>query len=592
MNNEQNTVKTQQLQGNDIFISDTFRCFLFPTILSLLGGTICNFSDGIIVGNLLGADGLAAMSIVTPVFFIFTTLGSLIGVGGATLASVRIGQNDMDGVNRLFSLSLSLMLLTGIVFSALGMIFLQPLLTFLGAEGSIRALAEDYCRYFIPGAWTTMLIYIPLNFFRITGRPGLGAWMFGAMALGNIVLSLLLMLPMGMGIGGVALGTVLGTTLALLISLKGFLDKGAQLRLCSFGSELKTIPALLSTGSPMALTNLLTVLRTLLYNRLLLYMIGTAGVTVFAVLSNVNTFALAILSGVSQTLAPLTGVFYGERDTQSVKRVMSVAARWGLCLIGGFALLLILLWKQVCFAFGVTDPELFSSARLALSLFAVSLLPAMLSNLFQFHFMTIRVVWLANVISVCRCMALPLLSSLLLAQITPMGIWGGFLLGEVLTIPVFLSFAAVTAKKKKLCAPLLLDEHDKREGKAIAFSVLSNTDAVMEASEKISDFCEKNDLDPKRSMLISLSLEELLISTIDHAFDDQRGESMDVRLLVSGEDIIMRIRNGGREYDAIRYFNEHPDDIDECLGIQMIVAGARNVQYTRTLGVNNLTVLI
>ena len=592
MNNEQDTVKTKQLHGNDIFIADTFRRFLFPTILSLLGGTICNLTDGIIVGNLLGNDGLAAMSIVTPVFFIFTTLGSLIGVGGATLAAVRVGKNDMDGVNRLFSLSLALMLITGAVFSALGMVFLQPLLTFLGAEGDIRLLAEDYCRHFIPGAWTTMLIYIPLNFFRITGKPGLGAWMFGAMALGNIGLSLLLMLPLGMGIGGVALGTVLGTGLALLVSLKGFFEKDSVLRLCAFGGELKTIPALLSTGSPMALTNLLTVLRTLLYNRLLLSMLGTAGVTVFAVLSNVNTFALAILSGVSQTLAPLTGVFYGERDTQSAKRVMSVAIRWGLCLITGFALLLALLWKPVCLAFGVTDPALFSSARLALSLFAVSLLPAMVNSLFQFHFMTIRIVWLANVISVCRCLLMPLLMSLLLAQTTPEGVWSGFPAGEALTILTFLLLARLYSKKSGLSRTLLLNDKAQREGKAIAFSVMSDTDAVMEASEKISAFCENNDLDAKRSMLISLSLEELLLSTIEHAFDGQRGESMDVRLFVSGEDVIMRIRNGGREYDAIRFFREHPDDIEESLGISMIVAGARDVKYTRTLGVNNLTVLI
>ena len=125
MDNEQNENAARTLRGNDIFISDTFRRFLFPTILSLLGGTICNFSGGIIVGNIMGSQGLATMGIVTPVFFIFTTLGSLFGVGGATLASIKVGQGDMDGVNRLFSLSLALILTVGALASALGMIFLE-----------------------------------------------------------------------------------------------------------------------------------------------------------------------------------------------------------------------------------------------------------------------------------------------------------------------------------------------------------------------------------------------------------------------------------------------------------------------------------
>ena len=591
MNKEQNENGGVDLHGNDIFIADTFRRFLFPTILSLLGGTICNFSDGIIVGNTLGPDGLAAMGIVTPAFFIFTTLGSLIGVGGATLASVRVGRDDVPGVNRLFTLTLFLMLAVGLAASALGTVFLEPLLTFLGAEGEIRELAREYCKYFIPGGFTTMLIYIPLNFFRITGRPGIGAWMFGIMAVGNIGLSLLFMLPLGMGIGGVALGTVLGTTLALLYSLKGFFAKGSVLRLRAFGSELRTVPSLLATGSPMALTNLLTVLRTLLYNRLLLAVLGNGGVSVFAVLSNVNTFALAILSGVSQTLAPLTGVFFGERDVISAKRVIVIASRWGLCLTAGFALLLAIFWKSVCFMFGLNDPALFSSARLALTLFGVSLLPAMINSLFQFHYMTIRRVWMANLISVCRCLVLPLLCSLLCSRTLADGVWVGFPAGELLTIGVFFLCAMAFARKNGLGAPLLLDERDEREGKALAFSVLSNTEACMEASEKISAFCESNELDPKRSMLISLSLEELLLSTVEHAFGNEGG-SIDVRLLVRGDDVIMRIRNGGAEFDPIRFFNEHPDDIDECLGIQMIVAGARDVKYTRTLGVNNLTVLI
>lgn len=587
-----NNPNDRLLKDNDIFISSTFRKFLLPTILSLLGGTICNFTDGIIVGNVMGAKGLAAMGIVTPIFFVYTTLGSLLGVGGAALASISVGRDDMDGVNRLFSLSLTLIVLIGLTVSFIGIIALDPLLNFLGAEGEIRELAREYCLFYLPGAWTTMLLYIPLNFFRITGKPNMGAWMFVIMAIANIVLSLFFMITLKMGIKGVALGTVIGTSLALLFSLKGFFAKDSPLHLCRFGSEIKTIPSLLVTGSPMALTNLLSVLRTLCYNRLLFALLGMGGVTVFAVLTNVNTFALAILSGVSQTLVPLTGVFYGERDTQSASRVMSIAVRWGMILAAVFALLLTILWKPICLMFGLDDPALFSSARLALVLFGASMLPAMLNNLFQFHYMTIRIVWLANLISFCRGFAFPILLSLALVQFTPQAVWGGIPLGELLTIPAMLLFAFIYAKKKGLSQVLLLDERDRAAGKAIAFSVANNVEAIMEASEKISDFCATNELDAKRSMLISLALEELLTSVTDHAFKEGTVNSMDVRLFATGENVILRIRNGGREFDPIHFFETHLDDIDQCLGIQMIVSGARDVKYTRTLGVNNLAVLI
>ena len=580
------------LISNGIFISDTFRKFLFPTILSLLGGTICNFSSGIIVGNIMGKQGLAVMSIVTPVFFIYTTLGSLFGVGGAALAAIRIGREDMDGVNRLFSLSLMLILTVGLAVSALGFVLLHPLLTLLGARGEIRELARLYCIYFLPGAWTTMLIYIPLNFFRITGKPGMGARMFGIMAVGNIGLTLYFMLSLKMGMKGVALGTVLGNTIALLYSLTGFLRKDSPLKLCCFRSELHTIPTLMLTGSPMALTNLLSVFRILFYNRILILLLGDGGVTVFSVIASVNTFALAILSGVSQTLVPLTGVFYGERDTQSVRFVMKTAIRWGMALTTCATLVIILFWKPICLMFGLSDASLFPEARLALIMFALSLLPAMISNLYQFHYMTIRVVWLANLISVCRSLVLPALFSILASYFSPHGVWIGLLLGELMAIPVFIFGSRVYGRKRELTSALLLDERDMAKGKVIAFSVENTVDAVMEASQKISKFCAGNKLDTKCSMLISLSIEELLLSIIDHAFVDGEANSMDVRLFVTDEDVIIRIRNGGNEFNPIRFFEANPDDIELSLGIQMIVTSAKDVRYMRTLGVNNLTVLI
>ena len=585
--------RQSSLQGNDIFISAAFRRFLFPTILSLLGASVCNIADSAIVGNVMGTQGLAAMSLVSPLFFICTTLGSLIGVGGATLASIRVGRGDIDGVNRMLTLSLSLLVLLGLSLSAAGLIFIEPLLDMLYAvDGELREMARDYCLAFIPGALANMILYIPLNFLRITGKPGAGAWMFGIMAVSNIAICLVLLLSFDMGLKGVGLAMVLGSAIALLYGFGCFFKKDCPLRFAPFFSELKQIPSLIVTGSPMALTNLLTFLRTLGYNHMLIACLGVGGVSVFAVLGNVSTFALALLSGVWQTIAPLTGVFYGERDTQSVRRVMFVSLRWGFFISAAFALLVCLAWKPACLAFGMSDASLFPQARLALSLFGLSVIPAMVSGSFQSYYMTIRVVWLANLISACRSLILPVAISLLASRLSPEYVWSGFLLGELLTIPVFFVCARLVAKARGMSGVLLLDERDSREGKAIAFSVLSNIGAIMEASEKISVFCEQNRLDPKRSILISLSLEELLISISEHAFDEGETGSMDIRLFATGDDVVMRIRNGGREFDPIKFFENNPNDIDQCLGIQIIVMGAKEVKYTRTLGVNNLTVLI
>ena len=75
-------------KNNDFFIRSTFRTYLIPTILAILGTTITVLIDSIIIGNFIGEKGLAALNLVKPVYFTFMTLGSLISVGAAANASV------------------------------------------------------------------------------------------------------------------------------------------------------------------------------------------------------------------------------------------------------------------------------------------------------------------------------------------------------------------------------------------------------------------------------------------------------------------------------------------------------------------------
>ena len=144
----------------------------------------------------------------------------------------------------------------------------------------------------------------------------------------------------------------------------------------------------------------------------------------------------------------------------------------------------------------------------------------------------------------------------------------------------------------------------------------------MDASQRISSFCSENDLDPSRSMLISLSLEEMLLSIKDHCFPEDETQNINIRILVipdseqEQETIVLRIRCSGIPFNPIEYYESRkaelttpsdsaPDDadaldtlddllggLDDSLGIAMIVAAAPEVDYKTTFGVNNLTIIL
>lgn len=158
---------------------------------------------------------------------------------------------------------------------------------------------------------------------------------------------------------------------------------------------------------------------------------------------------------------------------------------------------------------------------------------------------------------------------------------------------------------------MLLDRRYEESGQTIAFSVHSRVEEILEASRRISSFCEENVLDPKRSMLISLSLEEMLVSIKEHSFPGEEDQDISIRILIvpgegpqGRETIVLRIRCSGAPFNPIDYYERHRqsaagsggldllDSLDDSLGIAMIAAAASSVDYKTTFGVNNLTVTL
>ena len=203
-------------------------------------------------------------------------------------------------------------------------------------------------------------------------------------------------------------------------------------------------------------------------------------------------------------------------------------------------------------------------------------------------------------------------------------------LGLILIVPAALALALLAApfcrlfgvtdaaalavflhRHTELRGPLLL-ERRYEAGRFIAFSVHSTPDEITDASARISSFCEENALAARQSMMIALSLEEMLVSIQEHCFPDDPSQSINVRILIAPEDesgerpVILRIRCSGVPFNPIDYYERRKaetagqldkldallEGLDDSLGIAMIVSAAHTVDYKTTFGINNLTVIL
>jgi Na+-driven multidrug efflux pump len=560
------------MEDNDILINKCFRKYLFPSILALLGGNISIMIDNVIAGSVIGSDALAATSLVYPVFFIWTTLGMLVNAGAASLASVAIGKNDKKTTNRLFTLAILLSLVLGGMVSVLTTVFLAPLTRSLGAAGNLYGMVYDYCRILCPGGLGIVLLYLPLNFFRIQGRARLGMAIFIIMAALDIALDLLFVLVFNMGMAGLALATVLSALIAVALVAPFLFFKDDAYQVVAVRDALELVKAILKTGSPLALGNFYSMVRLFLLN--------------------------VIILAVGGPMAAV-GVFYGELDLTSVKKVVKLALKFGLRAMTGFFLLTLLFAKPICLLFGLDTPEQLQMAMPAVIICAFSLIGAMGNNVFIYYYLTIGRMGLANLITLLRGLALAVLLAFLFSKIMGLyGVWFSFTVSEAATFLIlWATVRRVLVKEPDLQGILLINQNSAAKSQSISFSVANNTEAIMGSSEKIGEFCESAALTPKQAMMVSLAIEEILLLLTEHAFSNGNKHFIDVRIYVGDEDIIMRFRCDGKKFNPITYYqtelqNAAELNLGDSMGLQLISKSVKQVEYTTNFGLNNLIIKI
>ena len=137
-------MQDRQLQRSDFFLKSIYGKYLTASVLAMLATSVSGMIDTVIVGRFMGETGLSAMSLVSPVYLVYYTVGAVVGMGGSIAANMAIGRNDYAGYRRLFTLSFWTALALCAVTTALGLAFLDGLVALLGGEGETGELMRDY----------------------------------------------------------------------------------------------------------------------------------------------------------------------------------------------------------------------------------------------------------------------------------------------------------------------------------------------------------------------------------------------------------------------------------------------------------------
>ncbi len=565
------------------FIRKIYMAALMPNVIAVLGGTINVFFDGVLVGQRLHEAGLSAVSQSLPIYLILCTVGSLFGSGASFISSQALGENDKEKGVRIFKAGLTTAFIAGIVVCAIGLVFLNPITRILSTAETYD-MVRDYVGITLIGGVFKVLLYIPFFYLRLEGKNKRSASAMLTMTVLNIVLDYLLLFVFDgifpNPIQGAAWASVVATAVACIMSFIYLFTDHPNF---TFGVDFFTKDDwmdVINYGSPMALNNVLSSFRILLLNLILKSMSLSGMVAIFAVLNNINEFSLCIQNGVPQTASAMTGIFFGEKDSKALKDLVKEEFRCGMALSAVYALVLIGFSGEVAGLFGASV-----DCTIAVLCFATSLFVATANSILSYYFNAIGRIEMANLITACRGFLLMVVFCFVFSY-TGKFVWLFYPATELVTFALVLWVGLSVARKESLTKFYLIDESFEKSGKSVSFTVSCDEEEICMISQHISGFCEENEFSPRKSMAISLAIEEILMIISQKSL---MGEgTMDLRVLENGDNAIVRVRSGGARYNPIE---EMTDNLD-YMGVQMINKMAEKIEYLSSLGVNTLIIFL
>lgn len=566
------------------FLHGTYRGAVIPGIVSYFSSNLALLADGILVGRYVGVNGLAAIGLCTPVFLVISLVGGFVACGAETLCSKALGGNDDARARRVYAAQLGLMVLFSALFVAVGALLMAPIADLLSdGDPALIPLVTDYARIYLLGAPALLLTFPPFWFLPLDGKNGSVTVMMLIMGGGNILLDVWFLWGLNLGVRGAALASVLSAGAAALYGM-AVLHTGRHtfaLRLgLPWGRDWIKYAA---AGSPEAFNYLFQALRVLTVNRIMQPVGGNAMVARYAVVSAMAAVSEAVTVGVPQSGTAILGVYCGERDNPSALILIRMQLRVGLIGCAVFALLLGFGAPAISWAYQV--PGL----SLPLWTLGLSLFPVLVLNILSGYYRVAGRELLANALIILRTYAFCVLSLLMLKALGA-NLWLFQVVEALMTLLVWTALTEIIRlreKNKPLSRWLLMDRTLEDAGNSINFSSPSDLQSICDASERIGSFCAANELGPKQTMRISLSLEEMM--TLITQFNPDITLSFDVRVFAVQGVIGIRIRYGGIDFNPLA--PEYEDD-ERFMGIQMVRGLVEETVYRSTFGVNSLLILI
>ncbi len=308
--------------------------YSLPAIIAMMASALYNIIDRVFIGQGVDALAISGLAITMPIMNLSAAFGAMIGAGGSTLTSIKLGQQDGKSAQKVLGNVFLLNVALGIIFMALGLIFLDDILYFFGASEKTIPFARDFMQVILIGNVITHLYLGLNNVMRASGHPKKAMKMTLLTVLINLALAPLFIFVFNWGIRGAASATIIAQTVALIIVIQHFTDPNNVLHWERdiFKFDARIIKGIISIGMAPFMLNSCACLVVILINKSLQQYGGDLAVGAYGGIANsvLMMFAMIVM-GFNQGMQPIAGYNFGAQIFSRVKKVLKLTIIAATC---------------------------------------------------------------------------------------------------------------------------------------------------------------------------------------------------------------------------------------------------------------------
>ena len=345
-----------------------------PMMLSMLLIMLYNIADSIWVAG-LGAEALAAIGFITPLFMVLVGLGNGIGAGANSLIARYIGAKNYDQANNAGLHGIVLSVIVSAIFTIIIEGFMVPILQFMGAGDTIQ-YAMDYS-YIIFG-FLFIFVYsgVASAIFRSEGDMRRATIAIAVTAIMNIILDPVFIYVLNFGISGAAWATVISATMSCLVMsywIWGKKDLFLDLSPSNFHYESSMMVDTLQVAIPSTLENIVFSALAVIINSMLVLAAGTTAVAVYTASMRIVQLSMIPLIGIGTAVLTVAGVAYGAHNHVNLKTAHSYSIKLGFAVSILLGIIMFVFSTQIATLFSYTEASAALSPQIATAISVLSL---------------------------------------------------------------------------------------------------------------------------------------------------------------------------------------------------------------------------